>query len=373
MKTFKPIVIMVWIAVLATGGWFVMAQQQNHHEQGHKEIYYCPMHPYYTSDRPGICPICNMNLVKRKTPSEALQSAKAQPSGSPEGYASVDLSGTQQQLIGIKTVEAVKKPLMKTVRAYGAVTHDVDLYKVQNEFIDAYIDYINIYRDYKRVIDRRRSWEAHRETQVKALEAEHKLLLLGLSESQIEILRHIDRWQIWNQPELLFVKSSNNYWIYAQIFEDDLGYVDVGQKANIEIPSYKEKMTGIVRSIGGAVDPESRTIRILIELPDYKGELAIGMLADVQMQVELGGNLQVPKEAVMDLGNRKIVFVAEKEGVFKPVEVEIGAHGDGYYAVEQGLKEGERVVVDGNFLLDSESRLRSSFKNAAEGGQGHVH
>lgn len=331
-------------------------------EQTAKDVYYCPMHPSYTSDRPGKCPICNMELVKRK-PKEAGQTADDSDGHShatmPGGYTSVELDEKQRQLMGVRTVEVKKEEVSKTVRAVGYVAHNVDFYKIQNEFIDAYRKYVTIYRDYKRFADRRRNWDVYREIQTKFLEAEHELTLLGLGEPEIAKLRDIKWWQSWDQPELAILRESNNYWVVAQVFERDLGFVEVGQKVIITIPSYHEEMIGVIRSIGGYVDTETRTTRALIEIEGYRGELKANMLAYVDILSELGQQLVVPASSVMDLGTRKIVFMEHGEGVFNPVEIQVAFGGDGYWSVDQGIKEGDKVVVAGNFLLDSESRMRS--------------
>ena len=422
MKLVKFLLIGIFTAVVIVGGYVLVNHrgQQSRNEHAHQDIYYCPMHPHYTSDRPGNCPICQMKLVKKQGASAnvsvSLQTEKEQkkilywtdpmipgykaagpgksPMGmdlipvyeqektsnrqdgvSPEGYAPVTMNTNQQQLIGVKTVEVIKRPLVKIIRAPGVVAHGMDLYEVQNEYIDAYVQFITTYRDYKRFTLTRRTWETHRDVQIKMLEAEHKLLMLGLNHHQLALLRQIDREQIWNQPELMFFKSDKKYWIFAQLFEDDLGYVEAGQTVQVELLAYREKFEGVIRSVGGAVDPESRTVRVLIEPKNDQDELVIGMLANVSISAELGEQLAVPREAVMDLGTRKVVFVAKSDGLFEPKEVEIGAQADDYWAVTKGLTSGERVVIDGNFLLDSESRLQASIESSAQssqqGGQPH--
>ena len=418
MRFIKLLLIGIFAVVFIVWGYGLVNPRgpQSRSEQTHKDIYYCPMHPHYTSDRPGDCPICHMKLVKRKSASQEMtvlstvekgekkilywtdpmipgyktQGPGKSPMGmdlipvyeqqkmsgghagvSPEGYAMVSMTANQQQMIGVKTVEVIKRPLIKTVRASGVVAHGMDLYEVQNEYIDAYVQFITTYRDYKRFANSRRTWETHRDVQVKMFEAEHKLLMLGLSHHQLDLLRKIDREQIWNQPELMFFNSDKKYWVFAQVFEDDLGYVEVGQKVEVELLAYREKFEGVIRSVGGAIDPESRTVRVLIEPKNDQVDLTIGMLTSVSISAELGEQLAVPREAVMDLGTRKVVFVATSDGVFEPREVEIGAQVDQYWAVTKGLAQGEHVVVNGNFLLDSESRLQATIESSGQGGQPH--
>ncbi len=367
MKVLKFILIAV-ITVAVLGGGYRLVTHKPH--EGHedvragKDVYYCPMHPNYTSDRPGTCPICNMNLVKRKSEGQKTPVQKV------SGYAPVTLDHRQQQLLGVKTVKVERKPVVHNIQAVATVAHGVDLYKVQDDYIAAYREYITNYRDYRRIQGRRKIKEEDRQTQLKVLEAEHKLVMLGLSEEQIAKLRDLNWWELWNQPELMMFKESDNYWVFADIYENDLGFVTVGQTAEIEIPSYHEKMSGVVRAVGGAIDPDTRTARAIIEIQKYRGELAANMLAYERIPVDLDMNLVVPRQAVMDLGDRKVVFVEKDAGIFEPVEIQAGFQNDHYWSVLKGVQEGEKVVANGNFLLDSESRLRSQLSQA--GGE-HVH
>lgn len=409
----RPIIICVVVAALAAGGWFVLAPRSATKDQMAKDSFYCPMHPSYTSDRQGKCPICNMELVRPKAKPQVLKDVyycpmhpsytserpgkcpmcnmdlvKRKPGdmngkitaddsrhkleASPAGYSTVTLDEHQRQLMGVKTVAVKKESVSKTVKAFGYVAHNVDFYKIQNEFIDAYRKYVTIYRDYRRFNSRRRNWDVYRELQTKLLEAEHELTLLGLGESDIAKLREIKWWKSWDQPELAILRESNNYWIVAQVFERDLGFVEVGQKVKVTVPSFHEELTGVIRTVGGYVDSETRTVRALIEIEGYRGELKANMLAYIDIFSELGEHLIVPSDAVLDLGERKIVFLDHGQGVLVPVEVHVSFKGEGYWAIHHGLKQGEIVVSSGNFLLDSESRMRSQMTAGEEAGTAEV-
>ena len=336
-----------------------------------KDIWYCPMHPSYTSDKPGLCPICNMSLVKKQgNPSAEAAVMKKEQQHSQEGiqgHASVVLNTQQMQLMGVKTMPVSREPLMKKVRAAGYVSTAHDLYKFQDELIKASLAYVTTYRDYKRFVHSRRNWETHRELQLKVHETKDELLKLGLGPRDIEKLEKVSWRNAWKQPELLFFKDEGMYWVIAQIFESDRGFLTAGQEVEIEIPSYNETAKGTIRTIGGIFDQETRTVNALIEIKDYRGELEGNMFVNVTIPVELNEAMIVPKTAVMDTGTRKIVYVQTKPGEFEPRDVQVTALGDNGWAVKSGLREGEHVAVEGNFLLDSESRLQSSFQGAMEG------
>jgi multidrug efflux pump subunit AcrA (membrane-fusion protein) len=114
------------------------------------------------------------------------------------------------------------------------------------------------------------------------------------------------------------------------------------------------------------VDPQTRTVKVRMALPNPRLELKPQMFAEVELKVDYGRQLVVPQEAVLDSGQQQTVFVAEPGGHFTPRVVTLGARVDGRVIVLSGLREGESIVTSGNFLIDSESRLKS-----AMGGMQH--
>ncbi len=379
IKTLRFIVIVLCIVAAAWG--VVVFTGHNHPPGDATDIYYCPMHPHYTSDRPGKCPICGMDLVK-KEPQVSQEAAPASVAGD---HASVNLSDDQQQLMGVRVVPVVRKPFVKTIRAYGYLAHDFELYDAQLEYIEAWREYFT-FRKIRRVKEEfREDWkdyyrnpgplarsEEFRKTQYRLIKAEYELRHMGLNENQLEQLRMIKIRQPWVQPDLLFLEEAHPVWVYAKVFEDDLGYVDVGQKAVVEVPAYREFFEGIVRNVAGQIDPETRTAIVRIELPQAKDYLKIDMFTNVLFPVELNDAYVIPRDALMDTGSRKIVFVQTAPGHYEPRDVKTGLQADGTVEVKEGLKEGELVVAQGNFLVDSESRLQAALSGMTSSGE-HRH
>lgn len=321
-----------------------------------KDFYYCPMHHQVTSDKPGKCHICGMDLVKKKKEASAVGGGSAD-------HAAVSISPAKQQLMGLKTAVVAMTNATKIVRAAGHVATNHELFQLQDEYVQAYTAFVKAFPDYKRYQHRRRTWEAHRDVQIRLHEAEDKLLALGLSMEQLEKLQDFSWKTPWDQPALLFLKDHLDYWVTAEIFESDLGFVEVGQEVEIEVPSYREKIKGSIRSIGGTINTETRTAKALIDLKDNRSELKANMFATVSIHAQLGEVLLVPRDAVMDTGLRKIVFVQTGDGVFQPREIQTSWETDEGFEVISGLKAGERIVVSGNFLLDSESRVEAQWKS----------
>ncbi|MDX2454362.1 efflux RND transporter periplasmic adaptor subunit, partial [Desulfosarcina sp.] len=116
------------------------------------------------------------------------------------------------------------------------------------------------------------------------------------------------------------------------------------------------------------LDPKTRTARLRLSFPNPDDKLKPGMYANVYLQNTLPGErLVVPQEAVIDSGVRKRVFVSRGKGKFEAREVTLGVEGNDYmFEVIDGLAEGEEIVVSGQFMLDSESRLKEAIAKMLE-------
>ena len=165
--------------------------------------------------------------------------------------------------------------------------------------------------------------------------------------------------------EVLYqVADLSQVWLVAEVFEQDLGGVRIGQPANIRVDAYPEKVfAGKVTFIYPTVSAESRTARVRIELPNAQALLKPAMYARAEFASARGKGqaLSVPDSAVLDTGTRQLVLVQRGEGKFEPRTVKLGAHGDAYVEVLEGVKAGEQVVVSANFLIDAESNLKAAF------------
>jgi RND family efflux transporter MFP subunit len=163
---------------------------------------------------------------------------------------------------------------------------------------------------------------------------------------------------------LFDIADLSQVWVLADVYESDLPLVRVGMQGELTVPYLPgKKWRGAVTYIDPTVEEKTRTVKLRIELRNEGQQLKPDMFADVHLSADLGAGLSVPQSAVIDSGDRKLVFIDRGEGSFEPREVQLGVQVGGGFQVLSGLADGERVVTSANFLLDSESSLRSSLSD----------
>jgi Cu(I)/Ag(I) efflux system membrane fusion protein len=196
--------------------------------------------------------------------------------------------------------------------------------------------------------------------------------------------RFIEEIERSSKPDqrLLLADEKGQVWLYAYLYESELPFVRIGQQVKVDTASLLGRvLEGEVRSVDPILNPTTRTARLRILLTDPQRLLRPQMYVNVTLMVNLGEGLRIPKEALLETGTRRIVFVDRQEGWLEPREVTIGAQSDEWVEVVNGLKAGERVVASGNFLIDSESRLKAALGEVSKKGEalgdaehtGHVH
>ncbi len=385
--------------------------QHEAHQKQEKPVYYCPMHPSYTSDKPGDCPICNMKLVlkeelREKAKEDSLLTAKGELSQAKEkdlqevcvehnctmegcpmhvrvnikpgerlicpvcgevisttggkvveiGKAQVRplrpvmVSAKKQQLIGVQTEEVKRMPLSKTIRAAGRIAYDPELAIAQEEFIQALRNEENL------------KGSALTERAGSLTEASRrKLKLLGMSEEQVNILK--DKKSA--QTSLTLPEKGENVWAYLSVYEYEIGLIKTGLLVEIEAVAYPgEIFKGEVLAINPVLDAVSRTNTVRVEIKEAVDKLKPEMFVNAQIQVDLGIKIALRDSAVIDTGLRKIVYLSLEDDTLEAREVRLGQKVEDYYEVIEGLEEGDIVVTSGNFLIDSESKLKSALEGA---------
>ncbi|MDG4591249.1 MAG: efflux RND transporter periplasmic adaptor subunit [Defluviicoccus sp.] len=170
------------------------------------------------------------------------------------------------------------------------------------------------------------------------------------------------------------IVDMSTVWLIAEIFEQDLAGVRVGQSAAITVKAYPGRsFTGRVAFIYPVVGEQTRTARVRIEMANPDDLLKADMYASVEIASPVGPRdvLAIPESAVIDSGARQIVLIDHGDGRFEPRAVKLGDRAEGYVAVIDGVRADERVVVSANFLIDAESNLKAALSSFAGGGHQH--
>ena len=170
------------------------------------------------------------------------------------------------------------------------------------------------------------------------------------------------------EKELYTIVDLSSVWVNVDIYEYEAPYVRLGQKAQMKLAYSPERpYEGTVTYIYPTLDMNTRTLKVRMEFSNTSLDLKPNMFGDIELKIDAGRNIQVPAEAVLDSGVRKVVFIAKPGGYFEPREIEVGGKVDSRFIVTAGLKPGDIIVTSGNFLIDSESRLTAS------GAPAHAH
>jgi len=172
--------------------------------------------------------------------------------------------------------------------------------------------------------------------------------------------------KIMENDALMVIVDLTRVWGEADIYESDIPYVRTGMSAELTLSYWPGKVfKGKITFLSPILDPEARTLKARIEIPNSDLVLKPNMFADAKINYAIGERIAVPESAVMRTGTRDYVFIEGDHELIVPYQIKIGMRsGDGYYEVLSGLKKGERVVISANFLVDSESSLKAAFKAA---------
>jgi RND family efflux transporter MFP subunit len=381
--------------------------------RGKKLIYRSTMNPGEVSDRPG-----KDSMGMEMVPVEVEEGG---PAGAPgvEGLAGVQISPRKQQLIGVRTRRVERLPFVRSLRTVGRVTADETRLHHVHTKIEGWVErlYVNatgekvrkgqpllsIYspellatqEEYLLALRAQSDAaagalpEMTRGGEALVESARRRLLLFDLTPGQIEHLaktrtasrtvtlfspisgyvlrRNVTHGEKINSDmTLLEIADLSQVWALASVYEYELPFVRVGQAATMT-PSYLPGKTyrGRVGLIYPVLEAATRTVQVRLEFANPGLELKPEMYAQVEIRSDLGERIGVPVTAVLSSGSRDIVFVAQGEGYFEPREVRIGLRLPDTVEILEGLSEGETVVASGNFLVDSESKLKAALEAAA--------
>ena len=323
------------------------------------------------------------------------------PGAAAPNAGTVRISADKVQKLGVRTEMVMERTLARTVRALGTVQPIEQNEAVVAPKFEAWIETLNVHTTGQMVTKGQSLMEVYSPVLVLAQE-EYLLALRGggaLAESALRKLRNLDvaeseiaalrkrgkashtisvpspltgvvterkavkGMRFMPGEELYRLADLSEVWVLADVFEQDVGLVTVGQTVRIALNAFPGRaFTGTVSMIHPTMTAENRTVKVHITLPNPDGALRPSMSATVELAAPVSASpvLAVPDSAVLDSGNRQVVLVERGEGLFEPRPVRLGARADGYVQMLDGVSAGEMVVVRANFLIDAESNLRAA-------------
>jgi RND family efflux transporter MFP subunit len=362
-----------------------------------KQLWHCGMHPQVIQDHPGFCPICHMALTPLKE------------EGSFEPGVTIDPLVVQN--MGVRTARVTRGSLDVSIRTVGMLKvpqpslHDVSprvsgwieklyadtesmhvhkgevLFDLYSPDLQVAVAELRSARQSRKSLPATVDDSAKKEADELFASAQRKLLLWGVSEADIHAIAeadHVARTVPFRSPadgdvidkaivegsavqvgtKLMRIEDHSHLWLDAEVYGDQLSLVSVGERVEASIESMPGKtFTGKVSFIYPHMDHMARTVIVRTLLDNGDRILKPGMYASVRIIARpVAVAILAPREAVIDTGNRKLVFVAEPEGHFDPRIVQTGIAGDNdLVQILDGLAPGEPIVTSGQFLMDVES------------------
>ena len=415
MKTAISILVAAAMgAGFVAGTWYSRRGDVSAAAADARVLYYVdPMHPTYRSDKPGTAPDCGMAL---QPVFAAAAAAGPQPTTVAGGVA---IGVERQQLIGIRVSPVAMAAAGETLRAYGRVVPDENRVHRVDVGIDGFVRELSTattgsevrkdqwlatfaapelrqpiqgYLVAVELLERaKKDGDAHGAPDVAAAAVQQnfdRLLALGMSGVQLDeiartrqvphammitapsdgfvLSRNLTKGQKFSRGDELYrVADLRRVWVIADVAGADAAYLKDAANADVFVPGRNAPLHARVsRELRPEFNPDTQSVKLRLEVDNPAYTLRPEMFVNVDLHVSLPPSIAVPVDAVVDHGLKKIVFVERAAGVFEPRPVETGWVFGGRVQIVTGLAAGDRVVVDGTFLLEAESRRRSTHSTA---------
>jgi Cu(I)/Ag(I) efflux system membrane fusion protein len=395
-------IVVLVVAAFAAGSWFSRRGSPSQPPASQILYYQDPMHPAYKSDKPGIAPDCGMKLVP------VYSESGPRTSGTNGG---IRIDEAKQHLLGIRVAAAEMGGGVRILRTPGRVSIDTGRLYVINAASEGWFTSVRlnvgdrVEKDqvlgsffarelraaalgHLAVMDRLQPAEntvdparmrSDRSNVGLSLEILHNL---GVSDTQIrsiEKTREIPEavelrapasgvivarnatpgQRFMREDELYRIADLSSVWVVAALFPEEGNSIPRGAVAHVKVGNSARPLNAKVSDSVPEFDSVSQTVKLRLDVANPGLALKPDMFVDVEISVPMPAGLTVPQEAVMDLGNKKSVFVASEDGSFAARAVETGWRSGGRVQVISGVQAGEKVVVAGQFLIDSETRMQA--------------
>ena len=375
-----------------------------------KALYRCPMHPSYTSDKPGECPICGMTL-ERVASGDAVAGAEAE-AGDVPGLATVQIPAERTQLIGVRLARVEAGSLGDGSSLIGFVAPDETRIKRVQLRVAGWVQDVQVNRTGELVragqpmlsLYSPELYQSEREYLIAMGDggsghdagahdaSRERLRLLGVPDDEVARLERertassrlalrspvtgtvlernlVEGQYVGADTPLLTIADLSRVWVLVDLYEMDLGRVKVGDRARFAADGLPGRtFDAAIDFIYPTVSSETRTLKARLSLDNRDGLLRPGMYGRVDVATRRGGTaLVVPAEAVVNTGDISYVFLAHGGGRFEPRRVWTGGGDGDRITVLKGVALGDTVVASASFLIDSESRLKAAIAGLGAG------
>jgi RND family efflux transporter MFP subunit len=368
-------------------------------DSGQVQYYTCGMHPWVILPKPGDCPICHMELT---------------PIDPAKFTGEITIDPVVVQNIGVRIEPVVTGPLTRTIRTVGTVDYnergvrDVNIKvsgwieKMHVDFVGAKVqagdplfelyspqlyaaqeEYLLAWRNRDQTPDAASLLEAARtrleyfditDKQIAELQRSgepSKTLTIRSPHTGVVIAKHANEgMKVDPGMQVYRIADLSTVWVLVTLYEYQLPYVEAGMKASMTLPYIPgQALEGEVIYIYPYLEKKTREVQVRLEFDNANNLLKPGMFANVQLSNTLAAEKTLaPRSAVIDTGERQVAFVSLGEGKFEPRDVRLGIEtGEGLVEIISGLKPGEMVVTSGQFLIDSEAKIREALAKMIRG------
>lgn len=394
MKKILALLLLVFI----TAG---CSSDEHNHTAGDeaKKTYYCPMHPEVTSDKPSVCPICQMDLVLKGDENAAMESNL------------VKLSEGKQVLANVRTIKVSKERVTRTIKSFGVIDFAEPNKKsitarfsgrIEKLIINKTGDFVNagtpLFEIYSPdLVQAQNEFLIARSSggsKPLVLQTEKKLQLLGFTKEQINELtstgevktlftyhspfngtvieKKIQEGSYVNEGSALYeIADLSVVWNISEVYAEDLSYIKKGARGKINTQAFSNQdFYGTVEFIYPIADQQNRTVKVRSVINNNGMKLRPNLYTETLFSTEIGSYITLPAEAIIMSGKRNIVWVKRTGNEFVLREITIGTKTDGKYQIISGLEEGEEVAITGGYLIDSENQLKSGVDHSAHNHPG---
>lgn len=419
MKKVSISIICLAIALFSflAGGWLAKDRINSPNSQAERQILYYtdPMNPGFRSEEPGVAP-CGMPLepVYAEANDDHGEIDLGVPPPSP---GAVKINPVRQQLIGLHVKQIDLEPMNYTLRLYGKIVPDeTKIYRINAStdswvralsdvitgsivrkdqilaevlapaFYNAQVTYLVALNNIDRIKQQLGKEVRHQQIELADNQirvAVQALQNLGITDAQVEELantrkaqpllqvrapsngvvlnRNLTLYQWFKAGEEFYsIADIGKVWVYADVYENEAKYIRPGMEVQIRHAQLGKTFAAKVSSVLPLFDPVTKTLKVQLEVANPRYDLRPDMFVDVEIPITMPPSLHISADAVIDSGTRNIVYVDIGNSTFEPRTVETGWRLGRQIEITDGLMPGEKVIVSGNFLVDSESRMKTA-------------